>query len=347
MGSIGRIAKAGEALVGAGFAAAALGIWAVAPRSEAMRKLQGASGVPGAYFAHRGLHDAGSGIAPDRAKADRDQRDYIALAEQLTSQARHSNHSAVAPDAVTQNIAATQAGGRPAALAPENSLAAFAAAAQIGYGIELDVHLTRDGQVVVVHDDDLQRVAGDPRKVSDLTYEELQTIPLSRAADAPYTPGEGEEQTQVSGSPARTHHGRHARRAAAQPELMHVPLLTDVLRLVAGRVPLIVEYKMGAKLERELMEKTDALLAAYTGPYVIESFNPLAVAWYRQHRPGVCRGQLASPYHGPVRSGGSWWRRWRVRSCLTGWGGPISWLTSGTAGSLSPSGSTGLSGAFP
>ena len=67
-------------------------------------------------------------------------------------------------------------------IAPENSLAAFAAACEAGYGIELDVQLTLDGQVVVVHDADLLRVAGDPRRIEDLTYDELARIPLFRTA---------------------------------------------------------------------------------------------------------------------------------------------------------------------
>ena len=78
----------------------------------------------------------------------------------------------------------------------------------------------------------------------------------------------------------------------------HVPLFSDVLDVVAGRAPLIVEYKFDdnsawGPRDEELMEKGDALLQAYDGPYVVESFNPAAVHWYADHRPEVCRGQLA------------------------------------------------------
>lgn len=72
----------------------------------------------------------------------------------------------------------------PGVIAPENSLAAFAAACEAGYGIELDLQMTRDGEVVVVHDGDLMRVAGDPRRIADLTYDELTRIPLF-PTDAP------------------------------------------------------------------------------------------------------------------------------------------------------------------
>ena len=61
---------------------------------------------------------------------------------------------------------------------PENSLAAFRRAKEHGYGVELDVRLTADRQVVVFHDDDLARVCSDPRRVDECTYEELQTLRL-------------------------------------------------------------------------------------------------------------------------------------------------------------------------
>ena len=88
--------------------------------------------------------------------------------------------------------------------APENTMAAFDKATEAGYGIELDVQMTKDGQVVVVHDFDLKRVCGIDKAVDECTYEELQEYP-------------------IYGSSQR------------------IPLFTDVLQLVGGRVPLIVE----------------------------------------------------------------------------------------------------------
>ncbi|RBP99433.1 glycerophosphodiester phosphodiesterase family protein [Bifidobacterium xylocopae] len=296
MGSIRRVAKVGEALIGAGLAAGAAGVWALAPRGDSLRRLQCASEMPVAHYAHRGLHDAGSGIESDRTRAGADERAYVEAARRAARNEdghRHAGahaaggHSGVWPEAITQQVAAVGSGPSDISVAPENSLPAFAAACRLGYGIELDVRLSRDRQVVVVHDDDLNRVAADGRKVADLTYEELCRIPIASG------PGEGGSVEAGGGR------GRHAKRS----EVIHVPLLADVLELVAGRVPLIVEYKMGRELDRELMERADVLLAAYEGPYVIESFNPLALAWYRRHRPSVLRGQLAAPYHGRVRSG--------------------------------------------
>lgn len=139
---------------------------------------------------------------------------------------------------------------------PENSLPAFRQAAQEGYGIELDVQLSRDGQVVVFHDDTLDRVCGVHARVDELTYEELSGLRLC---------GTEEE----------------------------IPLFSDVLNSIRGCEALIVELKNGHR-NRELCEKTKALLDSYHGNVCIESFNPLIVAWFRFHAPELVRGQLAT-----------------------------------------------------
>lgn len=140
---------------------------------------------------------------------------------------------------------------------PENSLEAFRLAAAAGYGIELDVQLTSDGEVVVFHDDTLDRVCGVSARVEDKTLRELQQMGLC-----------GTEQT--------------------------IPLFSQVLEVIRGRGPLIVELKNG-KHNRELCEKTYALLENYRGDVCIESFNPFIVAWFRFHARDLVRGQLAMP----------------------------------------------------
>ncbi|MBW3095649.1 hypothetical protein KIH75_09990, partial [Bifidobacterium sp. 64T4] len=152
--------------------------------------------------------------------------------------------------------------------------------------------LTRDGEVVVVHDADLGRVAGDPRKIKDLSYDELTRIPLYPTAkpgdaEAALLPG-GEENPPLVVTPSNAPEGYY----------QHVPLFSDVLKLVDGRVPLIVEYKFENNStwddrDVELMEKGHALLEAYSGAFVVESFHPGAVNWYKENHPEVCRGQLA------------------------------------------------------
>ena len=113
--------------------------------------------IPDVWYAHRGLHDAGSGLTAQYAA---ESGEYVALARRMAMKAGYGTPECVGP------------------IAPENSLAAFAAACEAGYGIELDIQLTMDGQVVVAHDETLMRVAGDPRRICDLTYDELTRIPL-------------------------------------------------------------------------------------------------------------------------------------------------------------------------
>lgn len=140
----------------------------------------------------------------------------------------------------------------------ENTLPAFEAACREGYGIELDIQFSKDMQVVVFHDDDLQRMAGDARRVFACTLGELRGMALGGVADA------------------------------------HIPTLREVLDCVGGRVPLLIELKNGpknARLCRALVE----LLADYPGEYVVESFNPLIVGWFRRNAPGIVRGQLVCP----------------------------------------------------
>ena len=135
-------------------------------------------------------------------------------------------------------------------------MAAFRRAASEGYGIELDVQLSRDGQVVVFHDATLDRVCGVHARVDELSYDELSRLRLC---------GTEEE----------------------------IPLFSDVLKSIRGCEALIVELKNGSR-NRELCEKTKALLDDYHGNVCIESFNPLIVAWFRVHAPEMVRGQLAA-----------------------------------------------------
>ena len=140
---------------------------------------------------------------------------------------------------------------------PENSLAAFDAACRAGYGIELDVQLSRDGVAMVFHDATLTRVCGIEGKLSYYTAAELQKMPLC----------------------GKTEHT--------------IPTLCEVLRLVDGRVPLLVEIK-GYRLIAPVCEATVALLDSYKGAYLIESFTPYVVHWFKKNRPAVIRGQLSS-----------------------------------------------------
>lgn len=145
--------------------------------------------------------------------------------------------------------------------APENSMPAFQAAVDAGYGIELDVQLTRDRIPVVFHDETLERVCGVEGNVRDYTFEELQAFTLCKSAE-------------------------------------RIPLFSDVLSLVDGKVPLIVEIKIHESAP-VVCAAADALLREYKGVYCIESFHPFAVRWYKKNRPDVVRGQLSSNFNKP------------------------------------------------
>lgn len=143
-------------------------------------------------------------------------------------------------------------------LLPENSYSAIKRAADLGYGIEFDVHLTKDNVPVVFHDDTLNRICGVKGYLKDYTFEELQGFRLL---------GTDEK----------------------------IPSFENILKAIDGRVPLIIEYKV-EKNANKLCSICDRILSNYNGPYCIESFHPLAVRWYKMHRPNIVRGQLSEDF---------------------------------------------------
>lgn len=142
--------------------------------------------------------------------------------------------------------------------APENSLAAFQKAVEAGYGIELDVQLSKDGIPVVFHDKTLKRMCGVEGLVWEYTLEELKSLRLAQSKE-------------------------------------RIPTFAEALEVIGGRTPIIVEYKLD-KVQTEVCEKADALLKNYGGLYCIECFHPLAVLWYKQNRPDIVRGQLSREF---------------------------------------------------
>ena len=140
---------------------------------------------------------------------------------------------------------------------PENSLAAFDLACKAGYGIELDVHITADGKLVVFHDDTLLRMCGVDEKTESKTLEELKSLTLAESGE-------------------------------------HIPSFREVLDLVDGRAPLIVEIKGSKVGDNRVCELTAQMLDGYKGKYCIEAFNPFYVAWWKKNRRDVVRGQLSS-----------------------------------------------------
>ena len=142
---------------------------------------------------------------------------------------------------------------------PENSMGAFRAALENGYGIELDVHLLADGNLAVIHDSPLVRTTGAEGIVEDLTTADLTRYKL-----------EGTEEA--------------------------IPTFREVLDLYEGKAPLIVELKPVKGNHAELTAKTVEMLDKWNGLYCLESFDPRCIYWLKKNRPEICRGQLSGNF---------------------------------------------------
>ena len=141
-------------------------------------------------------------------------------------------------------------------LLPENSLAAFQAAVEHGYAIECDVRLISDGTLVVFHDDRLSRMTDEDGYVSHLSKPDLDKIRLKDSQEC-------------------------------------IPTFDQLLRLVDGKVPILIEIKnegaVGAT-EKALLDG----LVGYTGEYAVQSFNPYSLEYFKRNAPHIRRGQLAT-----------------------------------------------------
>lgn len=142
--------------------------------------------------------------------------------------------------------------------APENSLAAFQKAVDAGYGIELDVQLSKDEKLVIFHDASLKRMCGINGKVWDYTLEELQKMTLLNSKET-------------------------------------IPTFEEFLEIVDGKVPFILEFKLD-RAQTRVCQYANEVLKNYKGAYCIESFHPLALLWYRKNRPDILRGQLCEEF---------------------------------------------------
>ncbi|MBQ6477613.1 MAG: glycerophosphodiester phosphodiesterase [Bacilli bacterium] len=141
---------------------------------------------------------------------------------------------------------------------PENSIKAFSLAITKHCTIELDIHLLKDNEIVVFHDDNLKRMTGIDKDIKNCTYKELSNIKL---LNTNYT----------------------------------IPTLKEVLNLVDGKVPIIVELKYDnkvGKLEKEVVKELDN----YSGKFCIQSFHPMIVRWFKKNRPNYLRGLLVPSY---------------------------------------------------
>jgi glycerophosphoryl diester phosphodiesterase len=137
--------------------------------------------------------------------------------------------------------------------APENSLAAFQAACAGGYGIELDVQLSADGEAMVFHDEDLARLTGQAGRLGDRTAADLAELRLR-----------GTEE--------------------------RIPTLLETLALVGRRALVLVELKTPAGRVGPLEQRVHEIIMDHAGPVALIGFNPYSHAWFADRFPGVLRG---------------------------------------------------------
>jgi glycerophosphoryl diester phosphodiesterase len=139
----------------------------------------------------------------------------------------------------------------------ENTRGAFEAAIAAGSGIELDTQVSADGDAAVIHDYALDRLAGLPGRVCGLAMRELERIRIGRTGET-------------------------------------IPSLEQVLALIAGRAPLLIEVKSPGRHVAPLCEAVDRALRSYIGPVAVMSFNPEIGRWFRSHAPDVLRGLVVT-----------------------------------------------------
>jgi glycerophosphoryl diester phosphodiesterase len=139
----------------------------------------------------------------------------------------------------------------------ENSNGAFRAAAEAGYGIEMDVQLSRDGWAMVFHDDKLDRLTNKSGPLAALSAAELRSIRL-------YTSNEV------------------------------MPTLGEALQIIGARVPVLIEIKAPNRHVAALCEAVAKALEDYAGPVGVMSFNPEVGAWFARRAPERLRGLVVS-----------------------------------------------------
>lgn len=137
---------------------------------------------------------------------------------------------------------------------PENSILAFREAVKNGYGIELDIRETKDGEIVVFHDDTLNRMCNDKRAVKNLTFEELQTFNLYKSSEK-------------------------------------IPLFKDVLKLLTPKTPLLIEIKKHKNIG-VLEQNLSLMLDSFDGTFLVCSFEVDVMNWFLKNRVDIKRALI-------------------------------------------------------
>ena len=140
---------------------------------------------------------------------------------------------------------------------PENSLGAFKHAIKHGYPIELDVHILADNEIIVFHDDNFKRLTQRDARVHEATAQTVKHLKLAGSNQA-------------------------------------IPTLQQVLTLVNGQVPLLIEIK-SRYTHKRIEPALASALKTYKGAFAVGSFNPMTVRWFRKHQPNIAIGYISGP----------------------------------------------------
>ena len=142
---------------------------------------------------------------------------------------------------------------------PENSISAFKKAIECGFAIEIDIHVTKDDRIVIFHDDNLKRVCGEDKHIESMTLDELSRYRLLDTDEK-------------------------------------IPTLEQLLDICSKDTVLVIEYKCTPSNYKRLCENADRVLSRYNVKYIVQSFNPLAMYWFKKNKKEICRGQLATDF---------------------------------------------------
>ena len=160
---------------------------------------------------------------------------------------------------------------------PENSAAAFEAAVAHGFGIEFDLHLTSDGRLVVHHDGNTKRMCGVDLTINSASFDEVRALRL--------------------------------------PDGSQIPSFEELLAIVGGRVPLLVELKNDGNNGAALVDAALEILRPYNGKYIVESFDPRVLYALKKTDPEIVRGQLCQDF--PKSGDAPWYMRHFLASMVT------------------------------
>ena len=149
----------------------------------------------------------------------------------------------------------------------ENSLSAYLKAAERGYPIEIDLYLSKDGELFSFHDKTLLRMTGEKGFIYDKTAAELKKLRLK-----------GTDET--------------------------IPTFDEVLRITEGKIPLLVEIKN--QPDKTVVDKTVARLKSYRGEFAVQSFNPFYIARVKKLAPEFIRGILATDDENDLKKTREW-----------------------------------------